>query len=432
MEAKLREIYYDPSTGLSSAKQLYEKVKIFGYSMNDVIKWLATQESHQIFKPPVKNFSAIVGHTDADYQMDTMFLEQYKKQNKGFIGLMTFIEITSRYGYAVPIKNKTQSEMNRAFDIFYKKVNNHVINITSDNEASFKKTIKRYPKIKHWLSDVGDKTKMGKVERFNRTIRDKITKYMKTFKTANWIDAIEKLLNNYNNSIHSSIKMAPSEVNEGDIEEIQKNEREKGNIAIDEYNSFSVGDKVRLLKTKGKFEKGTDIFSRGIYTIVKSEGLSFILENPKKKVLTRKYKNWEIRKVEKIDKPPEQTKPTSFKKIKKVNKFRNKQIREFNKGKKHEVKEITDVGEVILKPRLQPKNVKRTQTPAEKIINKRINVYWPDLKRWYKGTVTGYDSERKEHIVKYDQPTSDGEHDIFEKLYKNDDTDTKIVRWKYV
>ena len=37
------------------------------------------------------------------------------------------------------------------------------------------------------------------VERFNRTIRELITKYMDAYKTNKYIDVIERLVNNYNN-----------------------------------------------------------------------------------------------------------------------------------------------------------------------------------------------------------------------------------------
>lgn len=47
------------------------------------------------------------------------------------------------------------------------------------------------------------------IERFNRTIRDKINKFQITFKTKKYIDNLELLVNSYNNSIHSSINLTP-------------------------------------------------------------------------------------------------------------------------------------------------------------------------------------------------------------------------------
>jgi len=44
------------------------------------------------------------------------------------------------------------------------------------------------------------------IERFNRTIRDKIDKYMKTYKTYKFNDVLKQLVLNYNNTKHSTTK----------------------------------------------------------------------------------------------------------------------------------------------------------------------------------------------------------------------------------
>lgn len=50
-----------------------------------------------------------------------------------------------------------------------------------------------------------------KIERFNRTIRDKIHKYQITFKTKKFIDNLQTLVNSYNNTVHSLINMTPQQ-----------------------------------------------------------------------------------------------------------------------------------------------------------------------------------------------------------------------------
>jgi hypothetical protein len=108
---------------------------------------------------------------------------EFKKQNSGYIGLFNAINITSRKAYCYLIKNKTEPEIKRAFELFYKDVNENIKNITSDNEATFNKIIKSYPNITHWKVDPDDKTRVGMIERFNKTIRSKIRTYMKLHKT---------------------------------------------------------------------------------------------------------------------------------------------------------------------------------------------------------------------------------------------------------
>lgn len=47
------------------------------------------------------------------------------------------------------------------------------------------------------------------VERFNKTIRHKIDQYLKEFETHKFIDILKDLLENYNNSTHSSTELTP-------------------------------------------------------------------------------------------------------------------------------------------------------------------------------------------------------------------------------
>ena len=50
------------------------------------------------------------------------------------------------------------------------------------------------------------------IERFNRTIEENFFKYFSANNTRKYVNVLDVLVNQYNNSIHSSIKMTPSEV----------------------------------------------------------------------------------------------------------------------------------------------------------------------------------------------------------------------------
>ena len=52
------------------------------------------------------------------------------------------------------------------------------------------------------------------IERFNRTIKEKMFKYFSANNTRKYIDVLELLVDQYNNTIHSSIKMTPIEVSQ--------------------------------------------------------------------------------------------------------------------------------------------------------------------------------------------------------------------------
>ena len=51
------------------------------------------------------------------------------------------------------------------------------------------------------------------IERFNRTIKDKIFKYLTANSTRKYIDVLDTLVDQYNNTVHSLIKMTPVEPN---------------------------------------------------------------------------------------------------------------------------------------------------------------------------------------------------------------------------
>jgi hypothetical protein len=53
IEDKLKEIYYDPATGLSSAQHLYINANKEGkiVTLKQVKEWISKQQTHQVFAP---------------------------------------------------------------------------------------------------------------------------------------------------------------------------------------------------------------------------------------------------------------------------------------------------------------------------------------------------------------------------------------------
>ena len=49
------------------------------------------------------------------------------------------------------------------------------------------------------------------IERLNRTIMEKMFKYFATNNTRKYVNVLDLLVNQYNHSIHSSIKLTPNE-----------------------------------------------------------------------------------------------------------------------------------------------------------------------------------------------------------------------------
>lgn len=74
--------------------------------------------------------------------------------------------------------------------------------------------------------------------------------------TRNWIDMLDELIRAYNNTIHSTIKMTPFEASKRKNENRILYTRYKKIKPIDDTPKFIAGDKIRISRIKGLFEKG--------------------------------------------------------------------------------------------------------------------------------------------------------------------------------
>ena len=97
--------------------------------------------------------------------------------------------------------------------------------------------------------------KAGVVERFNRTLRERLARYMTENKTKRWIDYLPEAVENYNNSYHRSIKMAPNLVSFKNRQEVFENLYPNMNLKV--KCKLKVGWRVRIPRKKTLFEKGT-------------------------------------------------------------------------------------------------------------------------------------------------------------------------------
>ena len=86
-------------------------------------------------------------------------------------------------------------------------------------------------------------------ERFIRTLKNKIYKYMTSISKNVYIDKLDDIVRKYNNTYHTSIKMKPVNVKDNTYFDFKKE-------VSDKNPKFKVGDQVRISKYKNIFAKG--------------------------------------------------------------------------------------------------------------------------------------------------------------------------------
>ena len=108
--------------------------------------------------------------------------------------------------------------------------------------------------MKSWLQDnivmysTHNERKSVVAEKFIRTLKKKIYKYMTSISKNVYIDKLD-IVNEYNNTYHKTIKMKPTDVKDNTYINIDKEVNNKN-------PKFKVGDRVRISKYKNIFAKG--------------------------------------------------------------------------------------------------------------------------------------------------------------------------------
>ena len=99
------------------------------------------------------------------------------------------------------------------------------------------------------MYSTNNKGKSVVAERFIRTIKNKIYKYMTSILKNVYIDKLDDIVKKYNNTYHTSIKMKPVDVKDNTYIDFKKEVNDKN-------PKFKVGDHVRISKYKNIFAKG--------------------------------------------------------------------------------------------------------------------------------------------------------------------------------
>lgn len=192
-------------------------------------------------------------------QMDLVDLSNISKQNRGIKFLLTAIDIFSRKAFVVPLKNKTSAVVRDAIaKIFtnYPPVRYVQTDLGTEFYNRLVKTYLASRKI-HLFSTSSD-VKCSLIERFHRTLKQRMFRYFTAHKTVRYIDVLDKFVASYNARKHRSIGIAPNDVTHENQSLIWKKQYGKYFIGYRKKLKFkySVGDRVRVSKLARQFRKG--------------------------------------------------------------------------------------------------------------------------------------------------------------------------------
>ena len=226
------------------------------------------QLAEELHNPIIKKFEKRKLHAafkDNIWGVDLADMQLLNRYNKGIRFLLCVIDIFSKYAWVVPLKDKKNVSIVTAFQSILKQSNIKPNKIWVDKGSEFYNA-----SFKKWLQDndiVMDSTinegKSVVAERFIRRLKSKIYKHMTSISKNVYINKLNDIVDEYNNTYHTTIKMKPIDVKDNTYINTDKEINNKN-------PKFKVGDRVRISKYKNIFAKGYTLnWSEEVFVIKK-------------------------------------------------------------------------------------------------------------------------------------------------------------------
>ena len=214
------------------------------------------QLANKLHKALIRTFEKRKGYStfkDNIWGVDLANMQLLIKYNKRIRFLLCVIDIFSKYAWVVRLKEKKSISTVKAFQNILKQSNSKrkPNKIWVDKGSEFYNAC-----FKKWLRDndiamysTHNKGKSVVAERFIRTLKGKIYKYMTSISKNVYIDKLDDIVDEYNNTYHTTIKMKSTDVKDNTYINTSKEINNKD-------PKFKVGDRVRISKYKDIFAKG--------------------------------------------------------------------------------------------------------------------------------------------------------------------------------
>ena len=253
--------------------KLYRDLSKPGSFTRKISKYLRKNQTHSLHKPRRKKFKRrriIVSYPYQIVQMDLIEMRNLAGNNRGYNYILLVIDCFSKKIFLRKMKTKTGKET-------ADNIKNVILNMESPPQTViFDQGLEFYNKYVdmlfrqynvHYYS-IRTERKAGAAERANRTIKTLMWKYFTEHNTKVWVDIIDEIQDNYNNTYHRIIKRTPNEVT-------WENRKEVFKVMYPEIKDrvkckLREGDRVRLAIYKDQFNKGyVQNWTTEIYTVRK-------------------------------------------------------------------------------------------------------------------------------------------------------------------
>ena len=189
-------------------------------------------------------------------EVSISYQQPYAPENDGVHFLLTCIDVFSKHAWVRPLPSKRAVDVAKAFgDILSEGRIPDKLQTDAGKEfynKIFQRLMERH-NVKHFSTS--NETKASIVERFNRTLKTRMWRYLTAANSKRYVDKLQDKVHAYNHSYHRSIKMTPVSVDKNN-EKTVFNTLYKTTQEPMVVFRYDVGDTVRISKARATFRKG--------------------------------------------------------------------------------------------------------------------------------------------------------------------------------
>ena len=191
------------------------------------------QLANELHKPIIKKFKKIKVYSsfkDNIWGVDLADMQSLSKFNKGFKYLLCVIDLFSKYAWVIPTKDEKGTSIVNAFKKVIPEGQRKPNKVWVDQGSEFyNQSFRDFLRINNIeMYSTYNEGKSVVAERFIRTLRNRIFKHMITISKNVYIDVLNDIVNKYNNTVHKTPKMKPTDVTGDSYAEYSKDFNKKG------------------------------------------------------------------------------------------------------------------------------------------------------------------------------------------------------------
>ena len=267
MDKKFEQIYHSDDGYWRGKSAIQKLCRASGSTKEEAEKWLLKQPLYQIYLPapkyiPRPNASmSLFAKPNDIHQSDLLSLLHDKFKKKTYKYALTIVDVTSRYKGSYQLTTKDSKEVAQALWWIYENTSlTYPKTLIVDDEKEFYGNVTKLMEKHDVMIQRGDPSQhrsQGIVERFNRTLADRLFSYQyrkeledPSKSNREWVSRLQNVVSSLNNEKTTLIGIEP-------VDAIKETLVEQGfSQPVKDYEEklLDVGTKVRYLYEFGELE----------------------------------------------------------------------------------------------------------------------------------------------------------------------------------